>query len=103
MRSEGYGYRVCVCVCVCLSVWSVPANLQSQATRRRNSDINGLSVRGHCFKWGVFLKTALFYKDRAIFVYRGEVRHFCVQLYACVNFLRATLRIRFVRIFMSRP
>ena len=40
------GYGSCpVCVCVCLSVClSVPANLQSQATRRPNSDTNGLSA-----------------------------------------------------------
>ena len=109
MRSEGYcSWSVCVCVCL-----SVPANLQSQAIRQPNSNTK-------CYV-DIVLNGAFFLKlfrckDRGLFAYHGEVRHFClpaynytrvgtfyVQPYACA-FMRiyVQLHVRFTRVRVYR-
>ena len=75
MRSEGYSsWSVCVCVSACLSV---PANLQSgyKAAKERYQ-------RLQCYV-DIVVNVAFFLKlfrckDRVLFAYHGEVRHFCL-------------------------
>ena len=97
MRSEGDGtWSVCVCVCVCVCV---PGNVQPQATRRQNSDTNGLNATWKLFKCCVFPKTVSLL-EIAIFAYRGEIRHFCLPACAAQSLTRAYTFTRNVYIYI---